>query len=625
MRIQRCFTVEGQSPYAGISFRSATSEIRNPDGSLVFQLDEIDVPADWSQVACDILAQKYFRKAGRRRPAPPPCPKRVCPNSSGAMSRTPRRWKCCAPTTASAPSTTRGRSSTALRAPGPIGAGRGGYFDTEEDAAAFRDELAYMLAAQISAPNSPQWFNTGLHWAYGIDGPAQGHYYVDYRTGETVGATSAYERPQPHACFIQSVNDDLVNENGIMDLWVREARLFKYGSGTGSNFSSLRGEDEKLSGGGKSSGLMSFLKIGDRAAGAIKSGGTTRRAAKMVIVDVDHPDIENFINWKVIEEQKVAALVTGSKINQKHLNAIMRACVNCEGHNDDCYDAKKNPALKREIVAARRMQVPENYIQRVIQFARQGYTDIDFRTYDTDWDSEAYLTVSGQNSNNTVRVEDGFLRAVENDGDWNLVRRTDGRISKTLKARELWEQIAHAAWASADPGIQFHTTINDWHTCPANGDIRASNPCSEYMFLDDTACNLASLNLMTFREQGGRFDVEAFEHAVKLWTIVLEISVLMAQFPSREIAERSFKFRTLGLGFANIGGLLMSLGLGYDSKEARALTGAISAIMTGVSYATSAQMARELGAFLGYPENREHMLRVMRNPRPRRTWRRGRL
>ncbi|KAB7740515.1 vitamin B12-dependent ribonucleotide reductase [Parvibaculum sedimenti] len=612
MRIQRCFTVEGQSPYAGISFRSATSEIRNPDGSLVFQLDEIDVPADWSQVACDILAQKYFRKAGVAAVLRP-VPEEGVPEFLWRHEPDIEALEVLRPDDRFGPERDARQVFDRLAGTWTYWGWKGGYFETEEDAAAFRDELAYMLAAQISAPNSPQWFNTGLHWAYGIDGPAQGHYYVNHRTGETVGATSAYERPQPHACFIQSVNDDLVNENGIMDLWVREARLFKYGSGTGSNFSSLRGEEEKLSGGGKSSGLMSFLKIGDRAAGAIKSGGTTRRAAKMVIVDVDHPDIENFINWKVIEEQKVAALVTGSKINQKHLNAIMRACVNCEGHNDDCYDPKKNPALKREIVAARRMQVPENYIQRVIQFARQGYTDIDFRTYDTDWDSEAYLTVSGQNSNNTVRVEDGFLRAVENDGDWNLVRRTDGRISKTLKARELWEQIAHAAWASADPGIQFHTTINDWHTCPANGDIRASNPCSEYMFLDDTACNLASLNLMTFREQGGRFDVEAFEHAVKLWTIVLEISVLMAQFPSREIAERSFRFRTLGLGFANIGGLLMSLGLGYDSKEARALTGAISAIMTGVAYATSAQMARELGAFLGYPENREHMLRVMRN------------
>ncbi len=360
-----------------------------------------------------------------------------------------------------------------------------------------------MLATQKAAPNSPQWFNTGLHWAYGIDGPSQGHYYVDYRTGKLVASETAYEHPQPHACFIQGISDDLVNEGGIMDLWVREARLFKYGSGTGTNFSALRGEGERLSGGGRSSGLMSFLKIGDRAAGAIKSGGTTRRAAKMVVVDVDHPDIEQYIDWKVKEEQKVAALVTGSKTIAHHLKAIMRACVNCEGDGDACFDPQKNPALKREVRAAKKAQVSENYIRRVIQFARQGYTDIDFPIYDTDWDSEAYRTVSGQNSNNSVRVNDDFLRAVESGGDWNLVGRTTGKVTKTMPARDLWEKIGEAAWASADPGIQFHTTVNDWHTCAASGAIRASNPCSEYMFLDDTACNLASLNLLQF-QTGGR-------------------------------------------------------------------------------------------------------------------------
>ncbi len=375
---------------------------------------------------------------------------------------------------------------------------KGGYFTSEEDAQAFFDELRFMLAKQMVAPNSPQWFNTGLHWAYGIDGPGQGHYYVDPFTGKLTKSKSAYEHPQPHACFIQGVGDDLVNEGGIMDLWVREARLFKYGSGTGSNFSRLRGEGEKLSGGGRSSGLMSFLKIGDRAAGAIKSGGTTRRAAKMVVVDADHPDIETYIDWKVKEEQKVAALVTGSKINQKHLKAVLKACVNCEGSGDDCFDPEKNPALRREIKLARRALVSDNVIKRVIQFAKQGYKDIDFPTYDTDWDSEAYLTVSGQNSNNSVSLKDDFLRAVETDGDWNLIGRTNKKITKTLKARDLWEKIGHAAWASADPGLHFNTTMNDWHTCKASGDIRASNPCSEYMFLDDTACNLASANLITF-------------------------------------------------------------------------------------------------------------------------------
>ncbi|WP_028035743.1 vitamin B12-dependent ribonucleotide reductase [Chelativorans sp. J32] len=614
MRIERRFTKEGQSPYAEIPFRKALSEIKNPDGSIVFRLEDIDVPAQFSQVAADILAQKYFRKAGV-----PARLKKVEENDVPSFL-----WRSVADEEALAalPEGERYGSETDARQVFNRLAGtwaywgwKGGYFDSEADAQAFMDELAYMLATQRVAPNSPQWFNTGLHWAYGIDGPGQGHYYVDPFTGKLTKSKSAYEHPQPHACFIQSVADDLVNEGGIMDLWVREARLFKYGSGTGSNFSQLRGEGEKLSGGGKSSGLMSFLKIGDRAAGAIKSGGTTRRAAKMVIVDVDHPDIEAFIDWKVNEEQKVASLVTGSKIVRKHLDAIMKACVNCEGANDDCFDPTKNPALKREIKAAKKNAVPENYIKRVIQFARQGYTSIDFKTYDTDWDSEAYLTVSGQNSNNSVSIKDDFLRAVENDGDWTLIRRIDGKPAKTLKARELWDKIGYAAWASADPGLHFNTTMNDWHTSPEAGPIRASNPCSEYMFLDDTACNLASINLLAYRGKDGKFDIEAYEHSVRLWTVVLEVSVMMAQFPSKEIAKLSYEYRTLGLGYANIGGLLMTSGIPYDSDEGRAICGALTAIMTGVAYATSAEMASELGAFPDYERNARHMLRVIRNHR----------
>ncbi|MEQ8740967.1 MAG: adenosylcobalamin-dependent ribonucleoside-diphosphate reductase, partial [Hoeflea sp.] len=615
MRIERRFTNEGQSAYAEIKFRKATSEIRQPDGSIVFRLADIDVPAQFSQVAADILAQKYFRKAGV-----PARLKKVEENSVPSWL-----WRSVADEDALAelPEDERYGSETDARQVFDRLAGtwtywgwKGGYFTSEEDARAFMDELAYMLATQRVAPNSPQWFNTGLHWAYGIDGPGPGHFYVDPFTGKLVKSKSSYEHPQPHACFIQSVEDDLVNDNGIMDLWVREARLFKYGSGTGSNFSHLRGEGEKLSGGGKSSGLMSFLKIGDRAAGAIKSGGTTRRAAKMVVVDIDHPDIEDYLNWKVKEEQKVAALVTGSKIVSGHLKAIMKACLNCEADNDACFDPNQNPALKREIKAAKKNQVPENYVKRVIQFARQGYTDLEFKTYDTDWDSEAYLTVSGQNSNNSVSIKDDFLRAVETDGDWNLTARKDGKVMKTLKARDLWEQIGHAAWASADPGLHFNTTMNDWHTCPAAGPIRASNPCSEYMFLDDTACNLASLNLLRFKDQDTkRIDIADYEHAVRLWTVVLEISVMMAQFPSRQIAELSYKYRTLGLGYANIGGLLMTTGIPYDSKEGRAICGALTAIMTGVSYATSAEIAGELGPFPGYKDNKANMLRVIRNHR----------
>ena len=614
MKITRRFTTAGQSPYATIPFRRATSEIKNPDGSVVFRLDGFDVPEHFSQVAADILAQKYFRKAGVATRL-----------KKFEETQVPSwLWRSVPDEAALAQLSNKERTSgesdarqvfDRLAGTWTYWGWKGGYFTSEADAQAFFDEMRYMLAMQMAAPNSPQWFNTGLHWAYGIDGPGQGHMYVDHETGVLTHSSSAYEHPQPHACFIQSVADDLVGSGGIMDLWVREARLFKYGSGTGSNFSSLRGANEKLSGGGRSSGLMSFLKIGDRAAGAIKSGGTTRRAAKMVVVDVDHPDIEEYITWKVREEQKVAALVTGSKICQKRLKAVMKACVNCEADGDACYDAAKNPKLKIAIREAKRDGVPQNYILRVIQFAKQGYKDMAFDTYDTDWDSEAYLTVAGQNSNNSVRVTDGFLNAVDADSDWNLTSRLGNKVVKTLKARDLWEQIGYAAWASADPGIQFHTTINDWHTCPASGEIRASNPCSEYMFLDDTACNLASLNLLRFRREDKSFDIEAYEHACRLWTIVLEISVLMAQFPSREIAELSYRYRTLGLGFANIGGLLMSAGIPYDSDEGRAICGAISAIMTGVAYETSAEMAKELGPFPGYAPNADHMLRVMRNHR----------
>ncbi|MCO6048714.1 vitamin B12-dependent ribonucleotide reductase [Mesorhizobium sp. RP14(2022)] len=614
MRIERHFTKPGHSPYAEIPFRKAVSEIKNPDGSVVFRLADIDVPEQFSQVAADILAQKYFRKAGV-----PARLKKVEENAVPSFL-----WRSVADEAALAalPEDERYGSETDARQVFGRLAGtwtywgwKGGYFASEEDAQAFKDELSFMLATQRTAPNSPQWFNTGLHWAYGIDGPGQGHFYVDPFTGKLTASKSAYEHPQPHACFIQGVADDLVNEGGIMDLWVREARLFKYGSGTGSNFSRLRGEGEKLSGGGKSSGLMSFLKIGDRAAGAIKSGGTTRRAAKMVVVDADHPDIEAYIDWKVNEEQKVASLVTGSKIVKQHMAAVMKACVNCEGEGDDCFDPAKNPALKRAIKDAKKNAVPENYVKRVIQFARQGYTQIEFKTYDTDWDSDAYLTVSGQNSNNSVSLKDDFLRAVETDAEWSLIRRTDGKVHKTLQARDLWEKIGYAAWASADPGLHFNTTMNDWHTCTSAGAIRASNPCSEYMFLDDTACNLASINLLPYRNKDGSIDIAAYEHTVRLWTVVLEVSVMMAQFPSREIARLSYEYRTLGLGYANIGGLLMTSGIPYDSAEGRAIAGALTAIMTGVSYATSAEMASELGTFPDYKRNAQSMLRVIRNHR----------
>ena len=606
MKIERKFTKAGQDAYADIEFVTTSSEIRNPDGTVVFHLENVEVPKSWSQVASDVIAQKYFRKAGvpvalktvREKDVPEFLWRSVAEKSD----------------TVKTGETSAKQVFNRLAGAWAYWGWKGGYFTTEEDASAYYDEMRYMLANQMAAPNSPQWFNTGLHWAYGIDGPSQGHHYVDYKTGKLVKSNSAYEHPQPHACFIQSVSDDLVNEGGIMDLWVREARLFKYGSGTGTNFSSLRGEGEALSGGGKSSGLMGFLKIGDRSAGAIKSGGTTRRAAKMVICDADHPDIEEFINWKVKEEQKVASIVAGSKMHEQRLNEIFSAIRAWDGSTEDAVDPAKNDTLKKAIREAKKVAIPETYVKRVLDYARQGYTSIEFPTYNTDWDSEAYASVSGQNSNNSIRVTDAFLKAVEEDGDWDLIRRTDGSVAKTIKARDLWQDVGHAAWACADPGIQFHDTVNAWHTCPEDGEIRGSNPCSEYMFLDDTACNLASMNLLTFLKDG-KFQSDDYMHATRLWTVTLEISVLMAQFPSKEIAQRSYDFRTLGLGYANIGGLLMNMGYGYDSDEGRALCGALTAIMTGVSYATSAEMASELGTFPGYAKNADHMLRVIRNHR----------
>ncbi len=613
MKIERKFTTETTGAYGAIEFTKTISEIRNPDGKIVFRNDAVEVPSSWSQVASDVLAQKYFRKAGIpailkpvKEKGVPEFLRRSVPDLL-ALNKLPENQQFTGETSAK-------QVFDRLAGAWCYWGWKGGYFSTEGNARAYYDEMRFMLARQMAAPNSPQWFNTGLHWAYGIDGPGQGHFYVDHVSGELTKSTSAYEHPQPHACFIQSVKDDLVGDGGIMDLWVREARLFKYGSGTGTNFSSLRGDGEKLSGGGKSSGLMGFLKIGDRAAGAIKSGGTTRRAAKMVICDMDHPDVEAFINWKVIEEQKVASLVAGSKIHEVKLNEIFTAIGGWDGSMADATDPAKNDTLKVAIRSAKKSMIPETYINRVLQYARQGFASIEFPTYDTDWDSEAYISVSGQNSNNSVRVTDAFLQAVKADTDWALIRRTDGKVAKTIKAKELWDQVGHAAWACADPGIQFHDTVNAWHTCPEDGQIRASNPCSEYMFLDDTACNLASMNLLTFYK-GGKFDSEAYMHATRLWTITLEISVMMAQFPSQEIAKLSYEFRTLGLGFANIGGLLMNMGFGYDSAEGRAMCGALTALMTGVSYATSAEMASELGAFAGYERNAQHMLRVIRNHR----------
>lgn len=519
LSFQRYYTKDGVHPFDMFTYEYRSSVIRNPNGEKVFEMLDVEVPSHWSQIATDILAQKYFRKAGVPQPDGTTGAEKSVKQVAHRMAHCWRSW-----------------------------GEQYGYFASEKDAQIFYDELVYSILNQSCAPNSPQWFNTGLYSSYGIEGKPQGHYYVDPKTGKLEKSKNAYERPQPHACFILSVDDDLVNEGGIMDLWVREARIFKYGSGVGTNYSNIRAEGEKLSGGGTSSGLMSFLKIGDRAAGAIKSGGTTRRAAKMVCLDIDHPEVVDFIDWKVEEEKKVAALIAAG--------------------------------------------------------------------YSSDYEGEAYRTVSGQNSNNSIRIPNEFFRRLINGEDWELTARCDGRVMKKIPSREIWDKIAYAAWRCADPGTQYDTTINEWHTCPEGGKIRASNPCSEYMFLDNTACNLASFNLRKFyNEESNTFDIEGFEYMTRLWTVVLEISVLMAQFPSPEVAQLSYDYRTLGLGYANLGSLLMVQGIPYDSEEARAIAGAITAIMTGTAYKTSAEMARELGAFPKFEANREAMLRVMRNHR----------
>jgi ribonucleoside-diphosphate reductase alpha chain len=770
MEIQRRFTRAGESPYAALSFEKRTSEIRNPDGRAIFRQEDVIVPSPWSQIATDVLAQKYFRKRGVKGPDGKMGGETDARQLFHRLAYTWTDW---------------GK--------------RYGYFSSDTDAQAFYDELAYMLAMQMASPNSPQWFNTGLFAVYGLTGPAQGHYFVNPETGEVEKSSSAYERPQPHACqpyhatvstplgpvpigaiveqgliglevqdgtedghgtthviavkengmkpvfrvtlrngaaleatgdhlvfasekprsegrwvrvdrlspssrlrlsmvteardggimsplsldeaelpgglrgegavgrymtgrnrtlaleparsplqespvlrlegagtmkvydiqtesgqylsngilvhncFILSVKDDLVNEDGIMDLITREARLFKYGSGTGTNYSKLRASNEPLSGGGFSSGLLSFLKVSDRSASSIKSGGTTRRAARMVTLDADHPDVFKYIDWKAQEERKVAAMVTGSHVLRKHTRRILEAC---GADASRSFDLTVNKDLRSAIRRAVRDNVPSSYIYQIIQLASQGIWDFEPEEYTTDWDSEAYNTVSGQSSNNSLRLTDVFMRAVIEDADWELVNRTDATMRRKVKARDIWERIALTAWQCADPGVQFHTTINEWHTCPNDGEIRSSNPCSEYMFLDDTACNLASLNLITFYdEEKGEIRVEDLRHAIRLWTIVLEISVLMAQFPSREIARKSYDFRTLGLGFANLGTLLMVMGIAYDSAEGRSIASALAAILSGESYAVSAEMAGQLGPFPRFAANREEMLRVIRNHR----------
>src|SRR5437764_13319712 len=513
LSIERRVTAEGATAQDVLDQGGWTrrpAKISGADGEVVFKMDDAEVPAEWSQLATDVAVSKYFGKAG-------------VPTKSGAEESVRQLVR---------------RVAHTLR---DAGESFGGYFATPADAESFEAELTYMLVHQIGAFNSPVWFNCGLWHEYKIKGSG-GNYAVDRDTGMASRTEDAYTRPQVSACFIQSCSDDL---DSIFSLVHDEARVFKYGSGSGTNFSKLRGKMERLSGGGTSSGLMSFLEVLDRAAGATKSGGITRRAAKMVVVDADHPEIRDFVQWKAREEKKVQALIAGG--------------------------------------------------------------------YPSDFNGDAYRTVSGQNANNSVRITDAFMTAVDKNGPWETTQRTTGEVVDRLDSRELWMEMAEAAWKCADPGLQFGDTINKWHTCKATDRIYASNPCSEFVFLDDTACNLASLNLLKFLdEKTGKFGVEAYRHACRIFFLAQEIAVDLASYPTKRIAERSNQFRPLGLGYANLGTLLMVEGLPYDSDAGRAYAASITAIMTGEAYALSAEMAAAKGPFQGYALNRESMLEVMR-------------
>ncbi|MFO0680364.1 MAG: vitamin B12-dependent ribonucleotide reductase, partial [Polyangiaceae bacterium] len=526
--VPRQYTSPSVNPLDAVVYERRSSTITNPDGSIVFKMEGAEVPSGWSQLATDIVISKYFRKAGMKKPG-----------TSGAT----------APSAAALRAGTEGETSVrqvvnriahTIR---DAGEDFGGYFATKADADAFEAELAFLLVNQYGAFNSPVWFNCGLFHEYGIEGQG-GNWAWNFEEGDVGETANAYGRPQCSACFIQKVDDDLM---AIYDLIKYEARLFKYGSGTGTNFSAIRGKQEKLSGGGTSSGLMSFLEVFDRAAGATKSGGTTRRAAKMVCLDMDHPEIVDFIQWKSREEKKAHALIAAG--------------------------------------------------------------------YPNDFNGEAYHTISGQNSNNSLRVTDDFMKAVEAGGKWQTIARTTGKVVDTLEAKDLWRMIAEAAWGCADPGLQYDTTINKWHTCPNTDRINASNPCSEYMFLDDSACNLASVNLTKFLEDDDkgelRFDVEGYRHACRTFFMAQEILVDLSSYPTKGIAKNSHDYRPLGLGYANLGSLLMLLGVPYDSDKGRAIAAALTAIMCGAAYRSSAEMAGTKGPFEGFAKNKEPMLRVM--------------
>ncbi len=555
MKIEPYFTSDLKDPYEGVEFKEYSY------GDFIFT-----APGHWSQTAVDIVIRKYRRKT--------PLPN--LPQGESDIRQIFHRLTLCWAKWAK----------------------KSGLITHKSDLKIFKDELTYMLVHQMAAPNSPQWFNTGLYEAYGLKGEAHGHFYCEKtKTGKlsVKKSKSSYERPQPHACFIQGLKDDLTTKGGIMDLWQREALVFKFGSGSGTNFSSLRGRGEPLASGGTSSGLMGWLKIGDRAAGAIKSGGTTRRAAKMVCLDGDHPEIEEFVRWKADEEERLAAMKLGHEELTKWKELAKKKAL--------AADWREN---------AKASGVDPAFIEVLGAYEAGELKDDGLPLIDTDWQGSGYESLSGQNANNSIRLSDEFFDVLKRRGKWSLRSRTSGEVVKTLKAQDLFQLICESAWKSADPGLQFSTTINEWHPCPEAGSIRASNPCSEYMFLDDTACNLASLNIVTFSDEGGALDLDALKHGAYLWTMVLEVSVSMAQFPSEEIAKKSFEYRTLGLGLANLGAYIMRKALPYDSKKARDEAGALMAVIGGQATLTSALMAKELGPYERFSDHKKSHLKILK-------------
>ncbi|MBS3734724.1 MAG: vitamin B12-dependent ribonucleotide reductase [Phycisphaerae bacterium] len=506
LHVERIFSTEGIDPFDEQTWEKRSARICGDKGETIFEQHDVDVPAGWSQLATNVVVSKYFYGevgTDQRESSVRDLVHRV--------ARTIADW---------------GRDD--------------GIFASDTDAERFCDELAWLCVNQNAAFNSPVWFNVGLYHQRGVAG-SEGNYHWDPKSQKAVKTLRSYEYPQASACFIQSVDDTMED---IMRLAASEAMLFKYGSGTGTDLSTLRSSREKLSGGGTPSGPLSFMRVFDQIAGVIKSGGKTRRAAKMQSLRCDHPDIREFITCKMDEEKKAWALI------------------------------------------------------------EQGY--------DGSFNGEAYSSVMYQNANTSIRVTDEFLKAVLDDGTWQTYEVTTGRPSVSYPARKLMNGIAEGTHICGDPGVQYHSTINRWHTCPNSGPINASNPCSEYMFVNDSACNLASLNLMKFRRPDGSFDVERFRAAVRVIIIAQEILVDHASYPSERICENSHAFRPLGLGYANLGCLLMSLGLPYDSELGRSYAAAVTSIMTATAYATSAELASRRGPFERFAENREAMLTVMR-------------